>query len=306
MTSARTVAGSPSPPLSATGVQGTDAGTTAAAASAVSTGAPKWSQRPPNMIEHVANHVQPMTSPPRTSVNQCTPRNTRVRRDRDRDRGGAAHEHRSDVVRTAPSDEQRERGVGGCCRGGVAGRERGAGEAGELVDGGSGPVDGPLHEVGDGELAGDDRGEERDDGCRPGAPRLDDGDDGGRGHDPERSAEQADRAHHRRAHRAGVAGPEVARRRSKRANPTLLRIISSTIPTATAPVVTATPAATRVTRAVRRGAASARRARASRGCLAIRRTMLAVAEVGRPQARPPPDGRRNRGAGGQSWRRGRR
>ena len=64
-------------------------------------------------------------------------------------------------------EQQRERGVGGGGGRGVARRERRAGEAGELVDGRSSAIDEPLHEVGDGELTGDDGRQEREDGPRP-------------------------------------------------------------------------------------------------------------------------------------------
>ena len=41
------------------------------------TAAPNRSSRPPNAIEHAANHAQPRASPARTSVSQCTPSSTR-------------------------------------------------------------------------------------------------------------------------------------------------------------------------------------------------------------------------------------
>ena len=49
----------------------------ASARSAISTGAPKRSRRPPNAIAQSANQAQPSARPARTSVNQCTSSSTR-------------------------------------------------------------------------------------------------------------------------------------------------------------------------------------------------------------------------------------
>ena len=225
-------------------------------------------------------------------MNQCTPSSTRVAATADGDRRGGADQCGLHRVGSAAAHQQRERGERRRGSGGVAGRERRAGEAGELVDRRPGAIDEPLDEVGDGELAEHDdasgsrtrRGERmRRYSTAPMTAAT--------ATTPARAAEQADRPAQLDVD-ASVAwrAPNSAKRRSSRANPALLRIISSSTPTAGAPITTAVATVTRITPSSARRRPGSGRSRASRGCLAQSPRDPRRAEVRRAEQRPPADG----------------
>ena len=158
------------------------------ARSAISTGAPNRRSRPPNAIEHNANHAHPSASPPMTSENQCTSSRTR--------------EHATATpIATAPPTSARVRASAACAthqqrdrgperrRGRrVTARERRAEEVRGRVQRRAGPVEDLLDAVGEQALTDQDDGEERrDPAARHPAVLDDEHDDRGDDHELGRS-----------------------------------------------------------------------------------------------------------------------
>ncbi len=184
-------------------------GTASATASASATGRPKMSKRPPKAIEHIANQAQPSRSPATTSVNQWTPRNTRVAPTIVAVPAAERGTERLHTRRPPPRGEQRDRGECRSGGGGVTGREGRSGEAGESAEIGTGPLHEVLDAVGQRELTGDHQRQEHDHGSGLAAATLDGAGDECHQDHPPRPAEFAEMAEEIGGKRRGVFGTEA-------------------------------------------------------------------------------------------------